>query len=108
MVNISKSAETKAQKGDYEDFAKKQEKNLGKRRKSVEDIDEDEITGEPLTGNGEFHHANKKSIYTDPVKRLDPNEGIIVNSKTHTDIHRNNINDKKALEDYKKLKQKKQ
>lgn len=106
LVNISKSAETKAQKGDYEDFAKKQEKNLGKRRKCAGGLSEDEVTGEPLTGNGEFHHANKKSIYTDPVQRLDPNTGVVVNSETHIDIHRNNINDKKALEDYKKLRQK--
>lgn len=100
LVNISKSAETKAQKGDYEDFAKKEEKKLGKTRKRKNNINNDEITGDPLKGNGDFHHANKKTLYPDPVQRLDPDKGIVVNSETHIDIHKNNINDEKELANY--------
>lgn len=100
LVNISKSAETKVQKGDYEDFAKKEEKKLGKTRKRKNNISNDEITGAPLEGSGDFHHANKKTIYPDPVQRLDPDKGIVINSETHIDIHKNNINDEKELADY--------
>lgn len=100
LVNISNSAETKAQKGDYEDFAKKEEKKLSKTRKKENNISTDEITGAPLKGNGDFHHANKKTLYPDPVQRLDPDKGIVVNSETHVDIHKNNINDEKELANY--------
>jgi hypothetical protein len=58
----------------------------------------DEITGEPLEANAAFHHTDSKSIYTDPIKNLDPNEGIIVNKETHDEIHRRKIFDKKQLE----------
>lgn len=105
LVNISKSETVKAQKGDFEDFAKKTEKKLGKTRKKNNDIDCDEVTGEPLKGNGDFHHKNKKTIYTDPVKRLNPDEGIIVNKDTHQDIHKNNVNNEEDLEAYIKEKQ---
>lgn len=100
LVNISKSAETKAQKGDYENFAIKEEKKLGKTRKRKNNINKDEITGKPLEGSGHFHHANKKTLYPDPVQRLDPDKGIVINSKTHFDIHTKNINDEKGLADY--------
>ena len=47
---------------------------------------------------------NKKTIYTDPVQRLDPDKGVVVNPDTHTDIHRNNINDEDSLTEYAKRK----
>ena len=100
LVNISKSVETKAQKSDYEGIAKKEEKKLGKIRKRKYNINNDEITGEPLKGNGDFHHVNKKTLYPDPVQRLNPDKGKLVNRKTHMDIHKNNINDEKALANY--------
>ena len=100
LVNISKSESVKAQKGDFEDYAKKIEKNLGKKRKKENDISSDEVTGEPLEGNGDFHHKNKKTIYTDPVQRLNTDGGILVNKETHTDIHKNNINNEDALNKY--------
>lgn len=100
LINISKSAETKAQKGDYEDFAKKEEKKLGTIRKRDHNITQDEITGKPLNGTGEFHHSNKKTIYPDPVERLDSDKGIVVNKETHIDIHQNNINDENELARY--------
>lgn len=100
LVNISKAAETKAQKGDFEDYAKKQEKQLGKTRRKKYNIDNDEITGEPLRGTGDFHHVNKKTLHTDPVQRLNPDKGIMVNSGTHVNIHKNNINDENALAEY--------
>lgn len=100
LVNISNSSETKAQKGDYEDFAKKEEKKLGTTRKKNNSITTDEVTGDPLKGNGDFHHANKKTIYTDPVQRLDPDKGVVVNKETHIDIHKQNINDEKELAKY--------
>ena len=100
LVNISKSESVKAQKGDFEDYAKKIEKNLGKKRKKENDISSDEVTGEPLEGNGDFHHKNKKTIYTDPVQRLNTDRGILVNKETHTDIHKNNINNEDALNKY--------
>lgn len=104
IVNISNSSDTKAQKCDYEDYAKKAEKNLGRTRINQNNISEDEITGKPLVGNGNFHHANKKTIYTDPVQRLDPDKGVVVNSDTHSDVHRNNINDENSLAEYAKRK----
>lgn len=100
LVNISKSESVKAQKGDFEDYAKKIEKNLGKRRKKENDISSDEVTGEPLEGNGDFHHKNKKTIYTDPVQRLNTDGGILVNKETHKDIHKNNVNNEEALNKY--------
>jgi len=102
LMNISNSYETKAQKGDYEDFAKKREKSLNKIRARNNGITNDEITGEPLKGSGDFHHKNKKTLFTDPAQRLDPDKGILVNKSTHQDIHKNNINDEKSLEEYKK------
>ena len=45
-------------------------------------------------------HSNKKTLYPDPVQRLDPDKGIVVNSETHVDIHKNNINDEKELANY--------
>lgn len=107
LVNISKSAETKAQKGDYEDFAKKEEKKLGKTRKRKNNISKDEVTGEPLEGGGDFHHANKKTLYPDPVQRLNPDKGIVIKRKTHIDIHKKNINNEKELTDYIKKQHKK-
>lgn len=50
-----------------------------------------------MEGNGDFHHKNKKTIYTDPVQRLYPNKGILVNKQTHRDIHNNNINNEEDL-----------
>ena len=91
---------SKSSKGDFEDFAKKKEKNLGKTRKKENNISSDEVTGEPLEGNGDFHHKNKKTIYTDPVQRLNPNKGILVNKQTHRDIHKNNINNEEDLNKY--------
>ena len=82
------------------DFAKKKEKNLGKTRKKENNISSDEVTGEPMEGNGDFHHKNKKTIYTDPVQRLNPNKGILVNKQTHRDIHKNNINNEEDLNKY--------
>ena len=105
LINISKSETVKAQKGDFEDFAKKKEKNLGKTRKKENNISSDEVTGEPLEGNGDFHHKNKKTIYTDPVQRLNPNKGILVNKQTHRDIHKSNVNNEKDL--YMYIKQRK-
>ena len=99
LVNISNSDIVKAQKGDFEDFAKKTEKQLGKQRRNTNNITNDEVTGEPLEGNGDFHHIEKKTIYTDPVKRLDPECGIVINKSTHKDIHKRMINNK---EEYKK------
>lgn len=104
LINISKSSDVKAQKGDFEDFAKKKEKKLSKKRQSTNDIKNDEVTGEPLKGNGDFHHKNKKTIYTDPVDRLDPNKGVLVNKETHNDIHTNDVNSEEALDEYKKSK----
>ena len=106
LVNISKSEAVKAQKGDFEDFAKKKEKNLGKTRKKENNISSDEVTGEPLEGNGDFHHKNKKTIYTDPVQRLNPNKGILVNKQTHRDIHKSNVNNEEDLNKYIKQRQK--
>ena len=100
LVNISNSAETKSQKGDFEDYARKEEKKLCQIRKKENNISTDEITGEPLKGSGDFHHKNKKTIFTDPVQRLDPDKGMVINSETHIDIHQNNINDENALNDY--------
>ena len=100
LISISNSESVKAQKGDFEDFAKKKEKNLGKTRKKENNISSDEVTGEPLEGNGDFHHKNKKTIYTDPVQRLNPNKGILVNKQTHRDIHKNNINNEEDLNKY--------
>ena len=40
---------------------------------------------------------NKKTIYTDPVQRLNPNKGILVNKQTHRDIHKNNINNEEFI-----------
>lgn len=107
LVNITKAAETKSQKSDYEDFAKKEEKKLGRTRRKNNNINHDEITGEPLKGNGDFHHSNKKTIYTDPVQRLDPDKGIMVNRDTHVDIHSNNINDENELARYMEMQHKK-
>lgn len=103
-ISLSKSSEVKSQKGDFEDFAKKEEKKLSQKRQSSNDEKKDEITGKPLRGNGDFHHQNKKTIYTDPVERLDPEKGILVNKDTHIDIHKNNINNEELLEKYKKEK----
>lgn len=105
LINISKSEAVKAQKGDFEDYAKKKEKNLGKKRKNINNISSDEVTGEPLEGNGDFHHKNKKTIYTDPVQRLNPDKGILVNKETHKDIHKNNVNNEEDLNTYIKKRQ---
>nr|WP_142411035.1 hypothetical protein [Clostridium sp. Marseille-P7770] len=75
-------------------FIRQGEKN------AVKYISSDEVTGEPLEGNGDFHHKNKKTIYTDPVQRLNPNKGILVNKQTHRDIHKNNINNEEDLNKY--------
>ena len=106
LVNISRASDTKSQKGDFEDYARKTEKRLGKTRRREYDINNDEITGEPLSGTGDFHHANKKTLHTDPVQRLDPNKGIMVNRETHKDIHSNNINDENELAQYKRRRSK--
>ena len=106
LVNISRASDTKSQKGDFEDYARKTEKRLGKTRRREYDINNDEITGEPLSGTGDFHHANKKTLHTDPVQRLDPNKGIMVNRETHKDIPSNNINDENELAQYKRRRSK--
>lgn len=102
IIRISESSEVKAQKGDFEDFAKKEEKKLPSKRQSKNKEKKDEITDKPLNGNGEFHHKNKKTIYPDSVERLDPEKGVLVNKDTHKDIHINNINNEEQLEKYKK------
>lgn len=102
IINISKSPEVKAQKGDFEDYAKKKEKKLSQKRQSINNEKKDEITGKPLKGKGDFHHKNKKTIYTDPVERLDPEKGILVNRDTHQDIHKSGVNNEELLEKYKK------
>lgn len=102
IINISKSPEAKAQKGDFEDYAKKQEKKLSQKRQLRNNVKNDEITGELLKGKGDFHHKNKKTIYPDPVDRLDITKGVIVNKETHKDIHKNGINNEKLLVKYKK------
>lgn len=100
LINISQSPDVKSQKGDFEDYAKKKEKKLGQTRAKTNNIHKDEVTDEPLKGNGEFHHKNKKTIFTDPRNRLSPDAGILVNKETHIDIHQNDINDEKALSEY--------
>lgn len=99
IMNISNSSDTKAQKGDFEDYAKKKERTLGKIRAETYNITNDEITGEPLEGSGDYHHKNKKTIYTDPVQRLDPQRGALLNKSTHNMIHKKGINDDKSFDE---------
>ena len=42
------------------------------------------------------------ATYPDPEGNLDPEGGVLVNEKTHQEIHRRKIRDEKALEEYKK------
>ena len=102
LKNIMESSDVKAQKGDFEDYAQKQEKQLGDKRIKQYGITCDEVTGAPLNQTKDFHHKNKKTIHTDPEQRLDPNKGVIVNQDTHRKIHKQNINDEKQLNDYMK------
>lgn len=97
LINIGDSTKAEKLRRDFDEFSDKEMKKLREERKS----DVDEITGEILENGGEFHHHNKKSIYTDPEKAIDPNEGIVVNKSTHKEIHRRNIVDKDQLESQK-------
>lgn len=54
-----------------------------------------------MDGSGEFHHTDKKAIYTDPEGTLDIDKGIIINKKTHKKVHNKKINDKITLENKK-------
>ncbi len=101
LLNISTSDAVKVKQSDYQDYAREEEKQLCKKRKKEYSITHDEITGEPLKGNGEFHHIDKKAIYTDPVKRLDIDGGIVINKETHNRITKEGINNKEKLEEFK-------
>lgn len=97
LISIGDSAKAEKLRRDFDEFSEKEMKKLREERKS----NVDEITGDVLENGGEFHHYNKKSIYTDPEKAIDPNEGVVVNINTHKEIHRRNIVDKNQLENQK-------
>lgn len=78
------------------DFDGKVNKSLPKLRK-MRDSMVDEITGEALDKDYAFHHNNKKSINTNPEDIINPDKGHLVNTTTHTEIHRRKINDKEEL-----------
>jgi len=98
LINAADSDQAQALRRNLDDFNNKEQKKLRYSR----DSEVDEVTGEPLKERYAYHHKNQKSIYTDPEGNLDPEGGVLVNEKTHQEIHRRKIRDEKALEEYKK------
>lgn len=94
LININDSPTAEKQRRQFDSFASKEQKKLRDQRGGSVD----EITGEPLEDNHEFHHTKKKSIHTDPEALIDPDQGRKVNRDTHKEIHRQNIVDEKQLE----------
>ena len=94
LINIGDSDKAEVIIRQLDAHTEKKQKQLKKER----NVDQDEITGEPLRKNSAFHHKNKKSVYTDPLKAIDSDEGINVNIETHQEIHRRSIIDENELE----------
>lgn len=94
LINIGDSDKAEKIRRQLDTFTDKKQKQLKKER----GVDYDEITGEPLRKGSAFHHINKKSVFTDPVKAIDPKEGKNVNIETHQEIHKRGIIDENELE----------
>ncbi|WP_347450546.1 hypothetical protein [Acetoanaerobium noterae] len=94
IININDSPVAEKSRRQFDSFANKEIKKLRGQRGG----EYDEITGDPLEPNHEFHHNNKKAIHTDPEDLIDPDGGKNVNRETHKEIHRQKIVDEKQLE----------
>lgn len=94
IININDSPIAEKMRRQFDSFANKEVKKLRSQRGG----DFDEITGDPLEPNHEFHHTDKKAIHTDPEDLIDPDAGKNVNRGTHKEIHRQKIVDGKQLE----------
>lgn len=94
LINIGDCPKAEAIRRQRDEFVSKTEKTL----KSKRGIKNDEITGQELKKNSAFHHEDKKSIFTDPEARINPQRGKNVNLETHQEIHRRGISTKEELE----------
>lgn len=97
LVNISDSPEAESMRRKVDSFTNKELPKLREAR----GVNIDEVTGEDRKKGFAFHHVNPKELHTDPEDILDPSKGRNLNQETHTDVHRNNINDEEAFEKYK-------
>ncbi|OZY85886.1 hypothetical protein CBP51_02285 [Cellvibrio mixtus] len=71
------------------------------RRERGVTVDElDDVT--PLGPCAAFHHTNPKEIHTDPEDVVNPDKGRNLNKDSHTEVHREQINDEQQFEQYKK------
>lgn len=96
LINVSDSDQAQNIRRQVDSFTNKTLPKLRNQR----GVNHDEVTGEPPEKGFAFHHSNPKELHTDPEDVVDPSKGINVNPPTHTDIHRNNINDENQLEEY--------
>lgn len=96
LINVSDSDQAQNIRRQVDSFTNK---TLPKLR-SQRGVEHDEVTGEPPEKGFAFHHSNPKELHTDPEDVVDPSKGININPNNHSDIHRNNVNDEKQLEEY--------
>lgn len=92
------SPELEKERSINSDRIKQELPTLTKKKMKAENITCDQLTGEEFEGDAEGHHVTRKK--DDPSKALDLDNIIVVKSKTHDTIHKEEANtpgDLKAL-----------
>lgn len=97
LINITDSNQAQDIRRKCDAFTQKELPKLRTARGTTHD----ELTGDPLRPGAAFHHVNPKEIHTDPEDVLNPNLGRNLNTDSHHEVHKMNINDEKQFEDYK-------
>jgi hypothetical protein len=100
LLNISDSPQAQELRRQCDTFTKRELPKL----RAARGADNDELIDEPLRKGAAFHHVNPKEIHTDPEDALNPDKGRNVNSDSHGEVHRENINDEKQFDAYKNSK----
>jgi hypothetical protein len=106
LVNISDSSQAQDLRRKRDTHISRELPKLRQIRQNGFNVNCDELTGEPLRSGAAFHHVNPKEIHTDPKDVLNPEKGRILNKESHTEVHKENINDEAQFEAYKKSKNK--
>lgn len=97
LINVTDSHQAQDLRRKCDAFTKKELPKL----RAARGVTHDELSGDPLRPGAAFHHVNPKEIHTDPEDVLNPSKGRNLNTDSHHEVHKQNLNDEGQFENYK-------